>query len=64
MNRHSRSRAREADKIRSLGCGDIYRSQSRSRGRSKEFDTFRDDLRDRSRERFEDEWKRKEQVKC
>ena len=76
MKKHSRSKAREEDRIRSLDRGAVgnHRSRSRSRGRSRIDDNFRDILRDRSRERSrdrsrdrdgnnDDDKKRKEQVK-
>ena len=64
LNRNSRSREREADKIRALGHVEFRRSRSRSRGRS--IDNFGDVSRDRSRDRYgkhEDERRKKEQVK-
>ena len=66
MDRHSRSRAREADRNRALGRGGNYRSRSRSRGRSIGRDNMNDIPRDGSCDRYgryEDERKNKEQVK-
>jgi len=66
LNRNSRSREREADKIAALRNDRSHRSRSRSRGRSRSMDNFRGISRDRSRDRYgkyEDERKRKEQVK-
>ena len=64
LNRNSRSRERESDKIRALRHVEFRRNPSRFRGRS--IDNFRDVSRDRSRDRcgkYEDERRNKEHVK-
>ena len=64
LNRTSRSREREADKIRALEHVEFRRCRSRSRGRS--IDNVRHISRDRSRnrcEKYENERRKKEQVK-
>ena len=50
LNRNTRRREAEADKITALRHVDFQRSRSRSRGRS--MDNFRDIQRDRSRDRY------------